>query len=69
MFTTANSISSMVLYEREYFNGALSVKQLPSTDLHQRLKMRHKVVADKTSIYCIIFDRTRTYTLSEYFAF
>lgn len=54
----------IILREREYFGRALSVKQLPSSDLYQRMNMRLKVAAHKASIYCIAFDRTGTYALS-----
>ena len=53
-----------ILREREYFGRTLSVKQLPSSDLYQRMNMRLKVIAHKASIYCIAFDRTGTYALS-----
>jgi len=54
----------IILREREYFGRTLSVKQLPSSDLYQRMNMRLKVIAHKASIYCIAFDRTGTYALS-----
>jgi len=54
----------IILREREYFGRTLSVKQLPSSDLYQRMNLRLKVVAHKASIYCIAFDRTGTYALS-----
>ncbi len=58
----------MILREREYFGRTLSVKQLPSSDLYQRMNMRLKVIAHKASIYCIAFDRTGTYALSVRFS-
>ncbi|CAF0763655.1 unnamed protein product [Rotaria sordida] len=75
MFTTAyhpckylsnptNRNIQIILREREYFGRTLSVKQLPSSDLYQRMNMRLKVIAHKASIYCIAFDRTGTYALS-----
>ena len=54
----------IIIREREYFGRTLSVKQLPSSDLYQRMNMRLKVVAHKAPIYCIAFDRTGTYALS-----
>ncbi|CAF3597199.1 unnamed protein product [Rotaria socialis] len=75
MFTTAyhpckylsnptNRNMQIILREREYFGRTLSVKQLPASDLYQRMNMRLKVIAHKASIYCIAFDRTGTYALS-----
>jgi len=58
----------LILREREYFGRTLSVKQLPSSDLYQRMNMRLKVIAHKASIYCIAFDRTGTYALSVRFS-
>ncbi len=54
----------LILREREYFGRTLSVKQLPSSDLYQRMNMRLKVIAHKASVYCIAFDRTGNYALS-----
>ncbi|CAF0910563.1 unnamed protein product [Adineta steineri] len=59
-----NRNMQIILREREYFGRTLSVKQLPSSDLYQRMNMRLKVIAHKASIYCIAFDRTGTYALS-----